>query len=154
MPTSCALDLVAKKLNIPYFEVWLIGWTRYIYTYIHTYIYIYIYIHAYIYLYIYDINMYIYNTVGLPPLRYYPGWTRSLRKPRVNPSKGEHRRQEASTSPTSRCLIWCWIHRRFIIQRGHEHTRTGNRSKRGFGSLRGAPWNISRCLGGESTPRP
>jgi len=46
------------------------------------------------------------------------------------------------------------LHRRFIIQRGHEHTRTGNWSESGFGSLRGALWNISRCLGGESTPRP
>jgi len=32
------------------------------------------------------------------------------------------------------------IHRRFIIQRGHEHTRTGNSSESGFGSLRGAPF--------------
>jgi len=31
------------------------------------------------------------------------------------------------------------FHRRFIIQRGHEHTRTGNWSERGFGSLRQAP---------------
>jgi len=29
------------------------------------------------------------------------------------------------------------------VERGHEHTRTGNWSERGFGSLRGAPWNIS-----------
>jgi len=34
------------------------------------------------------------------------------------------------------------------IQRGHEHTRTENGSTSGFGSLRGAPLNISRCLGG------
>jgi len=47
-----------------------------------------------------------------------------------------------------------YVHRRFIIQRGHERTRTGNESESGFGSLRGTPWDISRCLGGESTPRP
>ena len=34
------------------------------------------------------------------------------------------------------------------IQRGHEHTRTGNSSESGFGSLRRAPLDISRCLGG------
>ena len=34
------------------------------------------------------------------------------------------------------------------MQRGHEHTRIGNWSESGFGSLRGAPLNISRCLGG------
>jgi len=40
------------------------------------------------------------------------------------------------------------------MQRGHKHTRTGSLSESGFGSLRGAPLNISRCLGGESTPCP
>jgi len=50
--------------------------------------------------------------------------------------------------------IWYRVHRRFIIQRGHAHTRPGNWSESGFGSLRGAPLNVSRCLGGESTPRP
>jgi len=34
------------------------------------------------------------------------------------------------------------------IQRGIEHTHTGNWSESGFGSLRGAPLNVSRCLGG------
>jgi len=47
-----------------------------------------------------------------------------------------------------RFLLLHPVHRRFIIQRGHEHTRTGNCSESGFGSLRGAPWNLSRCLGG------
>ena len=51
-------------------------------------------------------------------------------------------------------IRWSPRHRRFIIQRGHEHTRTGNWSESGFGSLRGAPLNISRCFGGESPPRP
>ena len=45
--------------------------------------------------------------------------------------------------------VCVWDHGRFIIQRGHEPTRTGNWSESGFGSLRGAPLNISRCLGGE-----
>jgi len=45
-------------------------------------------------------------------------------------------------------------HRRFIMQREREHTRTGIWSESGFGSRRGAPLNISRRLGGESTPRP
>jgi len=41
------------------------------------------------------------------------------------------------------------------IQRGHEHTGTGNCSESGFRSLRGAPLNISWCLGGDgSTPQP
>jgi len=35
-------------------------------------------------------------------------------------------------------------HIRFIIQRGHEHTRTGNWSESGFGSLRGALWTDKR----------
>jgi len=35
-----------------------------------------------------------------------------------------------------------------LLQRGHEHTRTGNSSESGFGSLRGAPLNISSRLGG------
>jgi len=35
-------------------------------------------------------------------------------------------------------------HRRFIIQRGHEHTRTANWSESGFGSLRGAPSTHTR----------
>jgi len=39
-------------------------------------------------------------------------------------------------------------HRRFIIQRGHAHTRTGNLSESGFWSRMGAPSNISRCVGG------
>jgi len=39
------------------------------------------------------------------------------------------------------------------IQRAHEQTRTGNWSESGFGSLRGAPLNISRCLGGGSRRR-
>jgi len=43
--------------------------------------------------------------------------------------------------------IYKWYsHRRFIIQRGHEHTRTGNWSESGFGSLRGAPWNTSSII--------
>jgi len=33
------------------------------------------------------------------------------------------------------------------IQRRHEHTRTWNWSVSGFGSLRGAPLNTSRCSG-------
>jgi len=41
-------------------------------------------------------------------------------------------------------------HRLFIIQRGHEHTRTWNWSESGFGSRRWAPRNISRCLGRNS----
>ena len=43
------------------------------------------------------------------------------------------------------------------IQRGHEHTCTGNWSESCFGSLRGAPLNTSRCLGGgvdAATPWP
>jgi len=32
------------------------------------------------------------------------------------------------------------------IQRAHEHTRTGNWSESGFGSPRGVPLDISRCL--------
>jgi len=39
------------------------------------------------------------------------------------------------------------------IQRAHEHTRTGNWSESGFESLRGAPLDISRCLGGGSRRR-
>ena len=35
------------------------------------------------------------------------------------------------------------------LQREHEHTRTGNWSESGVGSLRGAPLNTSRCLGEE-----
>jgi len=34
-----------------------------------------------------------------------------------------------------------------FIQRGNEHTHTGNWSESGFGSVNGAPWNVSRCLG-------
>jgi len=40
-------------------------------------------------------------------------------------------------------------------QRKHEHTRTGNWSESGFGSLGRAPLNISSCLGGGGAmPRP
>jgi len=40
-----------------------------------------------------------------------------------------------------------WLYSQTV---GHEHTRTGNWFKSGFGSLRGAPLNITRCLGGGS----
>jgi len=46
------------------------------------------------------------------------------------------------------------IHRRLIYK---EHKRThaeGTDPGEGFRSLRGAPLDTSRCLGGESTPRP
>jgi len=43
------------------------------------------------------------------------------------------------------------LHRQFIIQRGHEHTHIGSCSESGFGSLMGAPLNISRCLDGSYT---
>jgi len=66
--------------------------------------------------------------------------------------------------PTTPLRYWTWRHpwkctrkaclQTVYIQRGREHTGTGNWSESGFGSLRGAPLNISRCLGGESTPRP
>ena len=39
-----------------------------------------------------------------------------------------------------------WPSQTVHIQRGHEHTRTGNSSESGLGSLWGAPLNISRCL--------
>jgi len=75
-------------------------------------------------------------------------------------------------SPRSRRLIggWFWLSRlrctqcasfsieihiqTVYIQRGHELACTGNRSESGFGSLREAPLNISKCLGGGTTPRP
>jgi len=50
---------------------------------------------------------------------------------------------------SSRVFVYvpCYVtHRRFIIQSGHERTRIGNGSESGFGSLRGAPWNISHYL--------
>jgi len=47
-------------------------------------------------------------------------------------------------SPT----LWIKKTQTVYIQRGHGHTRTGNWSESGFGSLRRAPLNISRCLGG------
>jgi len=49
--------------------------------------------------------------------------------------------------------VYIYRDRRFTIQRGHEHTRTGNWSESGFRSLRGAPLRISRYLGGQSTPQ-
>jgi len=61
------------------------------------------------------------------------------------------------TPPYRTCVGWTLhpnlsftapMHRRSILQRGHEHTRTGNWSESGFWSLRGAPLNTSRCLGG------
>jgi len=44
------------------------------------------------------------------------------------------------TGPTAR------VYRRFIIQRGHEHTRSGNLSESGFGSLLPAGGNFSGPL--------
>ena len=40
------------------------------------------------------------------------------------------------------CAFTWTLHRRLIIQRGHEQTRTGNWSESGFRSQRGAPWNV------------
>jgi len=61
----------------------------------------------------------------------------------------------AVTIDEASSLLWylwseslCSHSQTVYIQRGHEHTRTGNWSESGFGTLRGAPLNISRCLEG------
>jgi len=89
------------------------------------YIYMYTYIYIYItYIYIY-VYIYIYYSSNRAPM-----WL-----------------TETHTQ------IWIRIYRRFIISRGYEHTRTGNWPESGFGSRRGAPFDISRCLGDGATLR-
>ena len=51
-------------------------------------------------------------------------------------------------------VLGVWVSTNVLYTKGYEHTRTRNWSESGLGNLRGAPLNRSRCLGGESTPRP
>jgi len=107
------------------------------------YIYINIYIHIYIHIWI---NNYIGFTIlililMMLMLTYSSPWTRQ-RHHHQNRLIHYHGHPHGAAHNCVTCT------QTIYMQRGHEHTRTWNWSESGFGSLRGAPLNISKCLGG------
>ena len=105
---------------------------------------IYIYINIYIYVYIYNIYIFVY----IMYIRYLSFLFQEVLQCIVASVPGT-----SKENITGALFANGHMHRRFIYK-GDEHTRTGNCSESSFGSLRGAPLNISRCLRGEFTTRP